>query len=339
MNKELLYSNFTITCKPPINADSRDFNFPAIKANETIPATYLYTLKNALIAPHGIVLHKNKIIPESVSYAWKGRASRKTFYKRLLLGKIKHIKNTTVVIHNSYYKNYYHWLLEALPRLFSIRNRIANITLLLPDDLSAFHHETLALFQPKEIITFSPQQLIWAKKLLLPSPICPNYGQHNPEQIKAMGNWLKEKVPATGQETPGNQSPKKIFIVRATDKIRKLTNQDEAIKLTTKYGFTPVILEKLTIIEQINLFRNATCVIGVQGAGLSNMIYMPQNSLIINLINKQHHDTCFLNLANAMNHRIIMQQCETVGETDLHPQHYNLQVNINKLQQHLKLLS
>jgi capsular polysaccharide biosynthesis protein len=330
MKKELLYNNFTVNRKLPLNSNIPDFYFPTIKLAESFPASYLYTLNNALIAPHGIVMHNNKIIPESISYAWKGRASRKTFYKRLLLGKIKYIKDPTVIIHNSYYKNYYHWMLEALPRLFSIRDRLNTTTLIIPKKLSSFHHETLALFQPKEIITFSEKQAVWAKNLILPTPLCPDYGQHNPAQIKAMGNWLKEKVPATD-----NNSPKRIFIVRETDKVRKLINQNNIIELLTEYNFTPVKLEELTITEQINIFRNVTCVVGVQGAGLSNIIYMPKNSLIINLINKQHHDICFFNLANALDHRIIMQQCKTDGETNLHPQHYNMNANITELKNYL----
>jgi capsular polysaccharide biosynthesis protein len=145
-----------------------------------------------------------------------------------------------------------------------------------------------------------------------------------------MGNWLKEKVPATD-----NNSPKRIFIVRETDKVRKLINQNNIIELLTEYNFTPVKLEELTITEQINIFRNVTCVVGVQGAGLSNIIYMPKNSLIINLINKQHHDICFFNLANALDHRIIMQQCKTDGETNLHPQHYNMNADITELKNYL----
>ena len=66
------------------------------------------------------------------------------------------------------------------------------------------------------------------------------------------------------------------------------------------------------------------------------MIFMPKNSLIINFLNKNHNDVCFFNLANAMEHRIIIQQCETVGETDLHPQHYNMRVDISELKDYLE---
>ena len=333
MRKELLYNNCTINRKPPLNSDAQGFNFPTIKLTASLPDSYLYIINNALIAPHGIVMHKRKIVPESVDYAWKGRASRKTFYKRLFLGHVQHVKNSTIVIHNSYYQNYYHWMLEALPRLFSIHKQLDDISLIIPDKLSSFHHETLAYFNLKEIIQYPKTKLIKAESLLLPDPACQDYGEHNPKLIKDMASWLKEKTSIT--KTSGNGSPKKIFITRDSDKVRKLTNQDEIISLLTKYDFTPVMLEKLTIAEQINLFRNATCVAGVQGAGLSNMIFMPQDSLIINLINKNHHDTCFFNLANALNHKIIMQQCETVGETDLHPQHYNLKADITELENYL----
>ncbi len=333
MRKELLYNNFTVTRKLPLNSDAPGFNLPTIKLTESFPTSYLYTINNALVAPHGIVMHKGKIIPESVSYAWKGRASRKTFYKRLFLGKTKYVKNRSIVIHNSYYKNYYHWMLEALPRLFSMRRQINNTTLLIPDNLSSFHHQTLVYFDIKEIFQYPKTKLILAKELLLPTPVCPDYGQHNPKLLIEMGAWLKEKTPAT--EKSGNKSPKRIFIIRESDKVRKLANQDDVITLLVEYNFTPISLEKLTITEQINLFRNANCIAGVQGAGLSNMIYMPKDSLIINLINKHHHDTCFFNLANALNHRIIMQQCKTVGETDLHPQHYNLHARIEELKNYL----
>lgn len=334
MKKELLYNNFTVSRIPPLNNNECDFYFPTIKLTESFPASHLYTVNNALVAPHGIVMHKGKIIPKSISYAWKGRASRNHFYKKILLARVKYVNNTSIVINNSYYQNYYHWMLEAMPRLFSIQEQTQNASLLIPNELSSFHHETLDYFNLKKIIQYPKTHLIWAKRLLLPTPPCPNYGQHNPQLIKDMAKWLKEKALPIKTSTT-----KKIFIVRESDKARILTNQDNISRLLSQYGFTSVILEKLTVKEQIGLFSNATCVAGVQGAGLSNMIYMPENSLIINLINKQHHDTCFFNLANALNHRIIMQQCETVGETDLHPQHYNLKANIDELKDYLEKYS
>ena len=163
MRKELLHDAFTVKRTLPLNNEHTNFNLPTLKLTESFPTYYLCETNNALIAPHGIVMHKGEIMPESVGYAWHGRANRKTFYKKLLLGKVKYVNNSCVVIHNSYYQNYYHWMLEAIPRLFSIKDRLENVSLLVPDNLSSFHHETLACFNLKETIPFSKGRLIWAK--------------------------------------------------------------------------------------------------------------------------------------------------------------------------------
>ncbi len=332
MKKELISDEFTVKRNLPLNYEMPGFNLPAIKQEETYPSVYLYKLNNAFVAPHGIVMKCGRIVPASVSYAWRGRASLRTFYKRILLCRVKFINKTSVVFHNSYYRNYYHWLLEIIPRLFSIKKYLKGTALLVPDDIQSFQYEFLELFDSAGIEKFSPGKVVFTKKLLLPEFTVPDYGGHNPALISAMADWLIKRAGINKTESTG----KRIFIVREQDKVRKLVNQEEVIELCRKYGFISVMLDGKSVKEQIKLFAEAECVAGVQGAGLSNMIFMPKKSLIINFLNKTHNDVCFFNLANAMGHRIIIQQCETVGETDLHPQHYNMRVDINELKDYLE---
>lgn len=334
MKKELISDKITVTRKMPLNGNVAGFNLPAIKEQETIPAVYLYQLSNALVASHGIVMSGKEIIPESVSYAWRGRARRRTFYKRLFTGQVEIIKEKAVVFHNSYYKNYYHWLLEMMPRLFSIKKYLDDVVILVPNDIGSFQEEMLSFFPCLGIKKFSVKKVAFAKELLLPDEPMPDYGIHNPALINAMANWMKKCVGITEESLP--QIKKRIFIIREKDKVRKLINSEEVAGLLKEYNFEPVMLEGKSVKEQIKIFNSAECVAGVQGAGLSNMIFMPKNSLVINFLNEKHNDVCFFNLANAVGHRIIIQQCETVGETDLHPQHYNMQVDLKELKSYLE---
>lgn len=65
---------------------------------------------------------------------------------------------------------------------------------------------------------------------------------------------------------------KRIFITRARGR-RGLINEDEVNALMLKYNFTLVDFETMSLKEQISYINNANIIVGVHGAGLTNLIF------------------------------------------------------------------
>ena len=65
----------------------------------------------------------------------------------------------------------------------------------------------------------------------------------------------------------------KIFITRRAAQGRGLVNSSEIENIAQNHDFTVIDAQNFTIAEQVNLFANATHIIGLHGAGLLNLIY------------------------------------------------------------------
>ena len=74
---------------------------------------------------------------------------------------------------------------------------------------------------------------------------------------------------------------RKIFVSRAKAKTRKVKNQNEL--LMALKGWEPVILEDMTIKEQVRIFAEATHVLATHGAGLVNTLWCKSGTKVTEL--------------------------------------------------------
>lgn len=70
-----------------------------------------------------------------------------------------------------------------------------------------------------------------------------------------------------------NRNSNKVFIDRAQSNGRNILNKDRILDILGSYGYQTYMLEDLTLEEQTELFYNSSHVIGIHGAGLTNIIY------------------------------------------------------------------
>jgi hypothetical protein len=80
-------------------------------------------------------------------------------------------------------------------------------------------------------------------------------------------------------------SPSYIYIKRNT-KYRNIYNYEEIENMLLKKGFKTIVMESFSLEAQINFYFNASCIIGIHGAGLTNIIYCKKSCKIIELKHK-----------------------------------------------------
>jgi hypothetical protein len=72
----------------------------------------------------------------------------------------------------------------------------------------------------------------------------------------------------------GDQSlNRRIFLTRSRDRGRYIDNESEIVRMLQKYSFECVDADRLTIEQQIRIFSEAAFVVGIHGAGLTNMMF------------------------------------------------------------------
>jgi hypothetical protein len=199
-----------------------------------------------------------------------------------------------VVIGGPVDKAYYHWLFNWCPRLLVLKKLAPEIF----DDPSVkfmidhraavepYHSFLLALGIPQERIFFADHAYDYQVDEAILVSFLPQT-KYYPEVIE---DFAKKVVDGLAAGPNAGSGRRRIFISRQkfqTPK-RRIANMDAVEPLLLKYGFEPVMLEDLSVTEQIRLFSQAEAVIGVHGAGLANMIFCPSDCRMLLLENQRN---------------------------------------------------
>ncbi len=207
--------------------------------------------------------------------------------------------------------NFFHWLFDVLPRIAIVekKDKLREINFFLCPELNKWQLETLDILgisktkclssvhyrhiESNNIITTSHP---WVRTENIINEI-----ENLPSWIS---NWLKQKfLPFKSN----NKFPKKFFIDRSDSTsnlkdLRYIINENEVLDFVKSKGFETIKLSELSFKDELKLFNDADTVIGLQGAGLTNLIWCNQNTKIIELrsklTNKLFENLAFQNQIN-----------------------------------------
>ncbi len=298
------------------------------------PDLVIYEFKTVNLLPDGTLF--KGIFPLKLSFLF--------FKKRLALHSIKgiiDIKRTWtpvqlcaggpyVVIHDPWTKNYYHWITQALPRLLLIQQTNKPFTLILPEDhQSDFHRASLKLLNIESwYIIENGKKYCQVNNLWYPT--------HDVQ----IGDYHADLMTSLRRRIRGStvlQAPfKKIFISRVSRGARCIINEEAVHQVFLSFGFEIVEFERLLFEQQVLLLNRTRVLAGVHGAGLTNMIFMPDHSTIFELTTKVNGENYYyFTLSNVLEHKYYYQVCNTNNESAA-VQEANLLVDLNELKQNIK---
>ena len=125
-----------------------------------------------------------------------------------------------------------------------------------------------------------------------------------------------------------------------------MNNTNNLIKIGTKVqlethrvkGRISVNLSDLNFIDQVKLFYNAECVVGLHGGGFANTIFCEPNTKIIEL-KSLNAGPVIENLAksNNLNYHTVTVKSKDVLKSKFPNQQGSIQIPINKLDEILKI--
>lgn len=200
--------------------------------------------------------------------------------------------------------NYAHWLTEVLPRiaLFCENEQFKNIPIVVNDELHKNVMESLFLIAgpDREIVMLPVGRTIQVDVLYLTSVAgyVPygrrnnkldghSHGIFNPHAFES----VRRQVAFYTEKLPEYLGPEKIYL-RRNSGVRKVTNTDQVEKLLTAQGYAIVDPEKLTFLQQVQLFSHAKVVIGSTGASLANAIFLSPGTYLAVFMAK-HNDMIY----------------------------------------------
>lgn len=208
------------------------------------------------------------------------------------------------------WNNYYHWTIECLIRIRLLEKYGADTgeypTLLVPADRPTWMDESLAIIGYKGEINSWDGGIAKVNTLVVPT---------FPDPIPIECFWLRDRM--RSKELTVDDGSERVFVARDDATVRRVSNRDTVERVLSKFNIKKYILSEMSVREQIDLFSHAELVVGPHGAGLTNIVF-GEDLTLIELFGDKMMAT-FDRLAENMGHEYRYLHCQQVG-TDIQVQ-------------------
>lgn len=163
-----------------------------------------------------------------------------------------------------------------------------------------------------------PGKSIVVKNLCLPQikPICDSYYKSDLLGIRSL---YLDSIQNNSKHTEGEWE--RLYISRSKAARRRVENEAEVESLISEYGIRVIQNEDFDFVRQIQIYSNCGFLMSVHGAGLSNMLFMKPNSIILEMHKrktneKDWHSFAFWYLANVLDYKYYHQVCNPTNYLD-----------------------
>lgn len=225
------------------------------------------------------------------------------------LPKPERVSGACFTIASAFSEGFAHWILEALPRLYSLaRVPTDEVRIAVAKPLNSWQRESLELLgvDISNVITLGNRYLE-ADVLYFPSFIG-EPGNPHPEACA----WLREKLLGADQSA---QARRRIYITRRRALKRRVVNEDELEPILIDHGFEVIASEDLHFREEVRLFSQAEAIVSSHGAGLTNALFAPKGCKLLEFFDPNDVKANNYALANVLGDQYWYFVAQSVADT------------------------
>jgi len=185
--------------------------------------------------------------------------------------------------------NYYHWLMEALPRVALYERAGVRVDRYFAPTDARYQRETLGLLGlgRDRIERATRNRHVVADRLAASSWDSPAARFKTDFLHQRLTSRLDADAPQSGR----------IFVSRRWRGKRMIVNDREVFAALQPWGFRRVCLETMSVTDQIALFHGAECVVGPHGAGLTNVVFCRPGAKVLEVNTPYRTTSLFYALA------------------------------------------
>lgn len=186
-------------------------------------------------------------------------------------------------------QNWYHFLIEDLPKLAYCSNLDADIPLLISATTPKNGVELLKLLSNREILIISPDRIIEVDQLYLPkktswisdqSPKDSNFENTNFWLDREAISYIRDHLSELNTVYKCEPSLK-IFVGRQNQVSRNIVNYNHVESFLIDKGFISLNLNELSVKEAINFFAQSKLSIISGGAECANLLFMQRGTTAV----------------------------------------------------------
>lgn len=317
-----LYAETVATRNLPVNFNQDHLSIFKHEIERTIPQIRLLKFRDVRVSSDGLLFAGFKILPESFAFPhhlqqWKLRSVLKFLWTNYFSRRVRHVDNEVLWITDYWSREYFHWIADALSRLFVVRDRLNDLILMLPSGYQDhdYVNSSLKAFGVKDVDFIKHDETLHCRSLLLPTHAAPS-GHYNAEVIRG----VRKVLLAAYWDADDRGESERIYISRHRATKRRIVNEDEIGRILQGFGFQTIHAEELSFEQQVKTFSRARYIVSNHGAGLTNMLFMREGGSVLEL---RHHldqiNNCYFTLASALDLNYFYQICEpAIADSDPH---------------------
>lgn len=258
-----------------------------------------------LIPDAPVVFDLNRCMVQNFSSKYSGLLYFYNCSVASILSQAIYIDGTAISIMDDVFGlNYCHWICDWITRLAPFAERLSqpDFYILVSPITTDWQLRTLELcgVEKNRIIPVAPWQAVQAHKLIVLSDVS---NIRHPAQRGATWamSFLHTNIASSARMlfTSPYVENKKIYISRSDASGRRIENEVELLKYLSGCGYKSVVLSEMSFEEQIKTFSNATHVIGIHGAGLTNIVFCNRGTTVLEILPETYGTPAFCVLALA----------------------------------------
>lgn len=271
------------------------------------PEKVLFKQKDAVTAPAYVwrypVVDQDAHLLRSGNILVGGRVLNTDFGNNALLKDVLKFSkrppleaSTLIAPWSHYWSGYYDYLIFVAAKLYRIKkvlpaSEFANAVVAYPLLNTPFERELLDLLEcePGNVIDSRMVDVRFDRCVLGNSG---SWFYPNVADLVALKGYLATKV------IGADEAPTRLYISRSGR--RRVTNEDELIRLLETYNFTVVDDKPRSIAEQYRLYNNAQFIIGPHGASFANILWCEPGTHLFELFANDYMPEYFRYMAQVL---------------------------------------
>jgi capsular polysaccharide biosynthesis protein len=307
---------FDLDRPPPVGLPAGHFAFWDSRRDRVPRAVVADIRWGRAVGDYGAVITPDDTLLFDLSpYYGVFRATQHPIYLRLRLPPITEVEGSVAVLTTRGVDNYYHFLIDVLPRLEIPRKAGAAPDRYLVNRKEAFQRELLDHMGISEARTLQSSDLphVRAQELVVPS--LPDGHLRTPPWVVP---WLRERLLPNDLAAPRLR----LYVTRGHRRnTRRVENEAEVLAALQPLGFKVVDPGTLSVAEQVRHFAEAEIVVGAHGAGL-NVAFCPPGTAVVELFPRDYVNVCYWKLVSTvegLRYRYLVsdsppgQRCQQAG--------------------------
>lgn len=251
----------------------------------SLPAVRRFALRGVSVSWHAVVFRGLRLFRPALAHPREEKHYDDTYLLQQWTGRRRPAPadgRALVLVHNQWTSaNYYHWLVDSLPRLLLLPAAPAAYRLLMPAPVPAFVRDSAALLGFTELLPLAAGETLSGADLLIPEHVTPP-GYQRPALLRQLRSAL---LRAVYQEQVLPPAHRKVYVSRRQQRVRRLLNEADIVAVLARHGYETVEFEGLSLAGQVRLMAETRAFVTVHGAGLTNMLFLPPGAQVAELLN------------------------------------------------------